>query len=235
MPVSVELHYDLWSEEAEYIAVPQLRQFWDRKQVRNFDGHAINVLCDEDLLGFATLHLLLHVMHGDLPLQRAWEIARFLNAHVSGDAFWTSWRTLHPPALRELETSMFYLVTNWFGCRCREELAADVQKLPVKLRSWLQEYPLAPLAREWTPNKSEIWLHVALISKSKDKVRVLFRRLLPVSMPSVAVRMVSQAPPRARLQARVRQLRFLVTRLTRHCVTFFPTLFDALRWLLLRS
>jgi hypothetical protein len=235
MPVSVELHYGLWSEEAEYVHIPQLHQFWDLKQARNFDGHNINVLCDADLLGFAALHLLLHVLHGDLPLQRAWEIARFLDTHVDNDAFWTSWRTLHSAALRQLETSMFYLVINWFGCRSRKELQADVEALPVKVRSWLNEFSLAPLAREWAPNKSETWLHLALIPRRKDKARVLFRRLLPTSMPSFADRATSQPRLLARLLMRVRQLRFLVTRLNHHFVTFLPTLFDALRWFLPRK
>jgi hypothetical protein len=37
--------------------------------------------------GFAALHLLLHLLHGDLPLQRAWEIARFLGTHACDEDF----------------------------------------------------------------------------------------------------------------------------------------------------
>jgi hypothetical protein len=231
MPVSVELHYDLWSKEAEYIVVPQLDQFWNRRQVRDFDGHKIKVLCDADLLGFAALHLLLHLLHGDLPLQRAWEIARFLDTHVTNDSFWASWRASHSAALRQLETSMFYLVTSWFECHARKDLGANVQKLPVMVKSWLREFSLAPLAREWKPNKSETWLHLALINKRKDKARVLFRRLLPISIPYVADRATSQESSVDKLLTRLRQRRVIMTRLARHFVTFFPTVFDGLRWL----
>src|SRR5579884_402030 len=99
MPISVELHYELWSDTAECIVVPGLEQFWERKVQREFDSHTIPVLRDEDLLGFAALHFLLHLLHGDLPLQRAWEIARFLDTHAQDDAFWQSWHAVHPPQL----------------------------------------------------------------------------------------------------------------------------------------
>jgi hypothetical protein len=231
MPISVELHYELWSEHSEYIAVPELEQFWARKRLRDFDGHKINVLCDEDLLGFAALHLLLHLIHGELPLQRAWEIARFLDTHVSDEFFWTSWRDSHPLALRQLETSIFYLVTNWFHCHSRQELAADVQGLPVLVKSWLEECFLAPLVREWAPNKLEIGLHLAFISNRKDKARILFRRLVPTSLPSFVDRAVSEASPMTKLVKHCRQIRLLASRLVRHAITLFPSLVEGLRWL----
>lgn len=235
MPISIELHYELWSERAEYVAVPGLDQFWKRKQVRDFEGHKVNVLCDEDLLGFAALHLLLHVLHGELPLQRAWEIARFLDTHAGDDFFWTSWSNLHPLPLRQLETCIFCLVTCWFSCRSRQEQAADGQHLPVTVKSWLEKFSMAPLVREWAPNKSEIGLHLALIPNGKDRTRILFRRLMPISLPFFADRAIAKLSLLAKLLKFFRQLRLLTSRLARHLVTFFPTLFDGLRWLWLRK
>ena len=230
MPISVELHYELWSESAEYITAPGIEQFWERKKLRDFDGYKINVLCDEDLLAFATLHLLLHLLHGELPLQRAWEIGRFLNEHITNDVFWNSWRNLHPVALRQLETPIFYLVTRWFECRSRRELEADFQALPAMVSSWFEKYSLAPVAREWAPNKLEIWLHLALITKRKEQLRVLFRRLIPTALPFFVNRARRQPSPRASLRMFYLRLRLLTTRLVRHLVTFFPTLLDGLRW-----
>jgi hypothetical protein len=230
MPISVELHYELWSEREEYIAVPDLEQFWERKRLRDFQGRKINVLCDADLLGFAALHFLLHLLHGDLPLQRAWEIARFLDTHVYDEVFWTSWRSSHSAALRQLETTMFYLVTNWFECHFRQGLRADVQTLPTIVQSWLAEFSLAPLAREWAPNKSEIWLHLAFVRDRIDRARILFRRLLPRGLPCFADRATSDTSTLPKLVRVVRQLRLVLSRFVRHFVTFLPTLFDGLRW-----
>ena len=235
MPISVELHYDLWSEAEEYIAVPDIEQFWERKKLRDFDGHKINVLCDEDLLGFAALHLMLHLLHGDLPLQRAWEIARFLDTHMDDEFFWTSWRNAHSTALAQVETSIFHIVTDWFGCRSRQELGADVQKLPVPVKSWLGKFSLAPLTREWAPNKLEIWLHLAFISSRKDKAFVLFRRLFPTSLPFFVDRAVPRPSLPVKLLKCARQLNLLLNRLVHHVVTFFPTIFDGVRWYWLRK
>lgn len=235
MPISVELHYELWSDRAEHIVVPELEQFWERKTLRNFDGCMINVLCDEDLLGFASLHLLLHLLHGELPLQRAWEIARFLDTRVSDEPFWTSWRNSHPAALRQLETCIFCLVTDWFECRLRQELETDFQRLPGTLKSWLKEFSLAPLAREWKPNKSEIWLHLAFIEKRKDKFRVLGRRLIPIALPMFADRAISRPSAISTLLTFCRQLPLLAGRLLVHLATFFPTLFEGVRWFWIRK
>lgn len=230
MPISVELHYELWSTGSEYIPVPGLSQFWERKKLRDFDGRLMHVLCDEDLLAFASLHLLLHLLHGELPLQRAWEIARFLDLHADDDVFWRLWRGFHPAALRQLELCVFHLVTEWFGCQCRRELRDDADTLPVRLSSWLRNYSFAPLSREWKPNKSELWLHLALINETRYKLLVFFRRLFPVSLPLYADR-GKPASRMTTLLALMRQSPRLTRRFIYHAGTFFPTLLDGLRWL----
>jgi hypothetical protein len=235
MPISVELHYELWSGDTDFIAAPGVKDFWERKRLRSFDGRAINVLCDEDLLAFATLHLLLHVLHGDLPLQRAWEIAHFLDTHVNDHEFWQSWRALHPTALRQLEMCIFCLVTEWFGCYWPKNLNIDFQTLPDAAIWWLRSSSLAPLRREWKPNKSELLLHLALITKRGHRFAILIRRLIPLSLPLFIDD--GTAPPswQSRVLATVRQSPRLFGRLLRHVMTFFPTLFEGLRWLVLRK
>ncbi len=234
MPISVELHYELWSEEAEYFAVPEVEHFWDRKELRDFDGRQINVLCTEDLLGFAALHLLLHLLHGDLPLQRAWEIARFLDLRSSDESFWKSWHALHSANLRRLEALIFYLVSCWFQNQLHKGLNTEFQQLPLTMKHWLESYYQAPLEREWTPNKSETWLHLALIDNPWNRARVFFRRLVPTSLPHFTDSAEARQTPMAKLLRPLRQLHFIRARLVHHVVTFIPTLFDGLRWFLLR-
>ncbi len=225
MPISIELHYELWSERAEFVKVPQIEEFWARRTARDFDGHKIHVLCDEDMLGFAALHLLLHLLHGDLPLQRAWEIARFLDTHAENDPFWERWRTIHDLELRQLEIPMYYLVSRWFGCRWPLRLRFDVFDLPEKLRFWLGAFSLSPLIREWRPNKREVWLHLALIRHRKDQAKVLLRRLFPLSLPPTGDRVSG----RKSFTFVVRRLRFVGSRFIRHLFTLMPTICDGLR------
>jgi hypothetical protein len=166
-----------------------------------------------------------------LPLQRAWEIGRFLDAHTTDKLFWTSWRTSHSAVLKQLEISVFYLVTKWFQCGSSHEFCADLKGLPPMVKLWLEKYCWAPLAREWAPNKLETLLHFALLSNSKDRVRVLFRRLTPPSVPTFSDRVEAQQSAAARLLTLLRQLRLISRRLVYHLITFFPALFDGIRWL----
>jgi Uncharacterised nucleotidyltransferase len=226
MPISVELHYELWSAKAEYIEVPQLDLFWARRTVRDFAGHNIAVLCQEDLLGFAALHLLLHLVHGDLPLQRAWEIAHFLETHADDDRFWKSWSTMHHSQLRQIEAAIYYLVCQWFGCRLSHSVSTEIFTLGDKLKAWLFNRSLAPLVSQWRPNKCEIWLHLTLVKTRKDQIKILLRRLFPLSLPSAPQRIVSPT-------ILIQRIRFLCSRFLRHLFTLAPTLLDGLRLALL--
>ncbi len=234
MPISVELHYELWSENTEYIAVPGQDEFWDRRQVREFDGHSMNVLCDEDLLGFAALHLLLHVLHGELPLQRAWEIGNFLH-HRSRDAiFWDSWRQAHRDPLRQMEALTFQLVHEWFECDLAPVLREEATNLPAAVRSWIEHFSLSPLKREFLANKDELWLHLALVKSWKKQTRVLLRRLFPAGVRTFADR-TSGISPAARACQVFRQRGLMMSRLAHHLCTILPTLYQGLRWMRLQK
>jgi hypothetical protein len=206
MPVAVEIHYELWSDRAEAILVPGAHDFWQRKVTRSFDGQRCNVLCDADLIGFAGLHLLLHVLHGELPMQRAWEIGRFLHTHSSCPDFWRLWTRLHSPDLKRLEVIAFHLVSRWFDCAWPQDLDTELNNLPPGVREWMKRFWRSPMERYWRPNKDEVWLHLALLNGIPMKTRVLLRRLLPIH-----------------------GRHFQLARLRHHFSTLLPTLFQGLR------
>jgi hypothetical protein len=231
MPISVELHYELWSDDAEHIKIPGLEQFWERRKRRDFDGRIINVLADEDLMGFAALHLLLHVLHGELPFQRAWEIASFLHTHAKDERFWASWQSLHAPALRQIEAGVFYLVSRWFDCESTIAFQTDRRQLPEMVQSWLEGCYTDPIKREWKPNKSETWLHLGLIESPRGKAQVLFRRLFPTSLPTFFDRPSPSASIASRVLNSYKQIPLLANRIVRHAVTLIPTLLDGVKLL----
>lgn len=216
MPVRVELHHDLWRSESEHIPIPGEEGFSARLQVRDIAGRRMRVLCPQDLLGFAALHFLLHLLHGDLPLQRAWEIARFLHTHADDAQFWSVWRRDHGQELRLAEAVAFQIVAAWFRCRVPECVQWDVEELPSSVRLWLDRFTFSPLTDARRPNKDELWLHLALIPSLGGRLRVLLRRLIPLR--ASRGRMLSGS------------------RLRRHASTFAPTVIQGLRWYgLLRS
>jgi hypothetical protein len=209
MPIHVEPHFRLWDSRAEGIAMPDESAFWDRRTVRQFDGRPFSVLCAQDLLGFAALHFLLHLLHGDLPLQRGWEIARFLDRHAADDAFWLQRQSLHSGSLRLLENVAFAIVLLWFHGEVHPSVQEEMRALPAGVRLWLEHYGLSPFDCWSRPNKDELWLHLALVHSLPRRVGIVLRRLFPT---------------------RLDRKGGLVARAAHHRRTFTPTVCGALRW-----
>jgi hypothetical protein len=214
MPIHVEPHYRLWSDHAEYISIPGQTDFWNRRAARDISGRRVSVLCPADLLGFAALHFLLHLLHGDLPLQRAWEIAHFLHEHAPDEEFWSRWRQLHSPALRRLETLAFAIAQIWFRCDVSDRVRRETHALPDDVRLWLDHFALSPLKQGSDPNKDELWLHLALIPTMLGRARVLLRRLFPFAI--------------------ARKGGVSGSRLAHHGRTLTPTVLGGLHWLRLK-
>ncbi len=202
LPIAVELHFQLWDEKFEAIAAPGEREFWDRRKGR--------LLALPDTLGFAALHLLMHLLHGDLRLQRAWEIAHFLEHHSGDRAFWETWRRWHPPQLRRLETIIFQLAAGWFGAALPNEAREEVRELPAGIQTWIERYALSPIEALFQPNKDEIWLHLCLVEGFLDRCAIVRRRLLPLRSGRPAA--------------------VLATRLAHHARSFFPSLAAGFAW-----
>ena len=210
MPVHVEPHFRLWSDSADHIPIPGQTDFWNRRVTRTITGRPVCVLCPQDLIGFAALHFLLHLMHGDLPLQRAWEIAFFLHGSAQNSEFWSRWRQLHSPALRRLQALVFAIAQVWFCCDVHGYAQHEIRGLSRDVHLWLDHFALSPLRRYSDPNKDEVWLHLALVHSRAGRARVLLRRLFPVVFS--------------------RKGGLTWARLAHHARTFMPTLRGGLRW-----
>ncbi len=217
LPIPVDLHYKLWDEEMESIAGPPEHEFWSRRSFVEVDGRTIPVLCLPDALAFSTLHLLMHLLHGDLRLQRAWEIAHFLDTRAADDDFWRCWAGLHSEDLRRLEVVIFNLAATWFGCRLPGFIEEEIERLPADIRLWIQHYGLSPIEALFSANKDELWLNICLLKSARDKRRIFFRRLLP--LPAGQLNTKSEVRPR-----------FLFGRVLHHARAFVPSCVGALKW-----
>jgi len=233
LPIPVDLHYVLWDEGTERIPGPPEHEFWERRLQISIAGRAIPVLCEADSLAFATLHLLMHVLHGDLRLQRAWEIAHFLHTRADDENFWRAWQQLHPAALRQLEVIIFALTADWFGCRYASRLEEERENLPHDVKLWMKRYALSPVEGLFSPNKHELWLNLALLGARRDRIDVFVRRVFPIRLPT---KQNSGSANDAREQlARRLELKFLISRLFRHARTLVPTLTGGLKWWWIRQ
>ena len=169
LPIHVELHHSLWSTETEHIRVPHTEAMWERRIPRSFGDRTYDVLALPDLIGFAALHIFLHLSHGDLPLQRVWEIAHFLEHGSVGDEFWQQRDAWHSRELRRIETVVFRIAADWFHCRLPARVQADVEALPNATRCWLDDFSLSPVTSHLDGNKHHVWLRFAVASGANER------------------------------------------------------------------
>ncbi|MGI8959627.1 MAG: MFS transporter [Bryobacteraceae bacterium] len=233
LPISVDLHYALWDQKTERIPGPPEHEFWDRRCQMLVDGRAMPVLCEADTLAFAALHLLMHVLHGDLRLQRAWEIAHFIHTRADDEDFWRRWRELHPPALRQLEVIVIVLTADWFGCRYAALLEEEAENLPHDVKLWMERYAFSSVEGMFSPNKQELWLNLALVNTARDKIDVFVRRMFPVRLPTK--HNSGSGDGERQGSARRRELKFFVFRLLHHARTLVPTLTGGMKWWWIRQ
>ena len=233
MPVSVDLHFRFWDEATERIEAPGLDEFWRRRTGYYVDGRRLPVLDPADALGYTALHLLRHVLRGSVRPYHAYELARFLNAHRAEGAFWDGWTELHQPKLKWLQAVAFQLATVWFGCQLPLAAAEQIEALPEDVRLWFKCWSAAPVRGLIRPNKDELWLHLAMLENTSDRMRVLRRRLVPLLIPAPidALHVPEGEKTQAiRWRARTRYGAWLAGRAAYHLRTLPPVFLGAARW-----
>jgi hypothetical protein len=223
MPLAIELHFQFWNPQLEFLPAQGVDEFWTRRVCRNVAGAELNVLSPPDAVAYAALHLLKHVLHGDTKPFHVYEIASFLHGHAADEDFWRSWRTLHSPSLRRLQAVSFLLAESWFGCRLPPAVREEAERLPAATRRWFREFALSPAVQRFRPNKNELWLHLSLVESRRDALRIARRRLIPANLPP---------PARATATAGRHSVyaRWLWKRLRHHTISLGTTIISGARW-----
>jgi predicted MFS family arabinose efflux permease len=235
LPIPVDLHFSMWDEKMEGIPGPQEQDLWKRRQSLIVDGQAVLVLDPADSLAFAALHLMMHLLHGDLRLQRAWELAYFIESHADDQQFWIRWRGLHAGQSGQLQFIAFTLVSKWFGCRRPELLEREADFLPPDVLLWISHYGFSPVENLFVPNKDEVWLNLCLLKSYKAKVRVFARRLLPLKAAAEGSNGPKDDAPINGTNATLQRIRFLLERSAVHVRTMPLTCLRGLQWWWIRQ
>jgi predicted MFS family arabinose efflux permease len=233
IPIAVEIHFRFWNERLERLRAPGVEEFWERRVRREIAGIPIDSLNPVDALGFASLHLLKHVVQGSARPFHILEIARFLESHAGNDSFWSDWTGIHDPQLRRLQAAMFLLAREWFGCETGAVAAEEIERLPAATRQWFDEFAPSPARQIFHPAKDELWLHLSLVESRLDGLAVARRRLLPLSLPGPvdAVHIpAGEMNARRRLLRRARWVRHALRRTAHHSRALLPAATSGARW-----
>jgi predicted MFS family arabinose efflux permease len=229
IPPTVELHFRFWDSEAECLPAPGVEEFWPRRVEQ--DG--IPVLHSADRLTYSALHLLRHLFRGSARVNHVYEIARFLETHAENDAFWSDWRKLQPEPLRRLQAVAFRLAAAWFGCHVAPEAAEQIQRLTGDVPTWFENYTASPIEALFYPNKHELWLHLALLDSSRDRRKILLRKIFPLTLPAAYGDVFvpdREITFRARWKYRIRYAVHLASRTVHHARTMPVMLSHAVQW-----
>lgn len=179
-PGCVDLHFQFWDPATERFEAPGVAEFWDRR----ISQEGLPVLHPADRLGYTALHLLRHLLRGNVRATHVYEIAYFLHTQAENEEFWNTWRDLHRAPLRRLEAVSFQLAARWFGCAVPAAPREEIEQLGEDVSQWFDAYAASPVENQFHPNKHELWLHFALLESSRDRRRVFVRRILPPTLPS---------------------------------------------------
>jgi len=232
-PLAVELHFRLWDAGTERIGLAGLEPMWDRRVERRIEDLSFTGLDAVDTVAYASLHLLRHLLRGDVRLYHAYELAHFLETTSHDSSFWARWRETHPDSLRALQAISFRLAAEWFGCAASGEVRDELARLAEPVQRWFRLFAMDPIEAKVHPNKNELWLHLSLVQSAADKRAIAMRRLLPfqrVKTQHAAHVPESEVNWRLRLKRRSFQFRFTWTRLAHHARSTAPTLAGGVRW-----
>lgn len=235
MPLSIELHYRLWDRDFEAFEPQGIAELSERLQRRRLEELNFTAFHPADELGYAALHLVRHLLRGDLRPSHIYELAWFLESHTNDGPFWETWSDLHHESLRRVEALCFALAKAWFDCTLPEAAREEIGGLPDELSRWIEWHALSPLAGVFHPNKDEIWLHWNLVDSPRARLLVLRRRLLPGHVPKFQAAphlAKNQLTWRIRLRNRWHEAGFLWGRLAHHLRALSSAGWSAIHWFL---
>jgi hypothetical protein len=188
----------------------------------NVGGIQLPVLHPVDGLGYTALHVLRHLLRGNVTAGQVYELAGILDRHAGNDEFWALWRAWHSPQLQRLEAVAFDLAKAWFGC---------ATPLPGPSERWFREFAWSPLAAQFRANKDELWLHLDLLESAADRWCVARRRLLPSRLPGpVDAVYLPEMSWRRRWTKRLRYGAYVTGRMWHHTSTLPRTLGAGVHW-----
>jgi hypothetical protein len=230
LPISVELHFRFWDSDTERISVPHLEDFWLRRTGYMAQGVRIPMLALSDGISYSALHLVRHLLRGDLRIYHVYELAHFLNHTAADDELWGEYLDNRGGYPSKMDAVAFCLAHKWFACHLHPIVREAIDTLPPSVRRWFDVFGDSPLTND-RPNKDELFLHLALVGNAVDRCRILRRRLVPVHGLHVAMPSDEASSLPRRILAKFSQpVRFLAGRTLYHLRTAVSLLTSLFRW-----
>jgi hypothetical protein len=184
MPLSIELHFSMWNEKVTLLPGHEIRDFYQRRQIRVIEGMHVPVLDDIDILGHFSMHILRDLLAYGTPIHHLYELAEFIERKASREDFWLEWQRQHSDALRAKEVIAFDLARRCFGCPIPEHAQEVLDRLPRQQSSWLERFGQIPLEIPFRECKDAVWLHWSLLKEDGGRSTLIRRAFFPNRLPN---------------------------------------------------
>jgi hypothetical protein len=239
MPPGIELHFCFWNERVNLIEIPEVGQFWGRRESRRLAGMDVCGLNGADHIGYLSLHILRGVLSGDWVIHHVFELARFLHTRSRDVEFWSQWHDGHSSNLRSLEAIGFCLARSWFSCALPELARVEADRLPQARKEWLRRFGGSPLEVMFRRNKDGKLLQLLLATSRTSRKSALLGAILPhhVAGPDETdVGMKNRRPVRLNASRYVKYVAYLVDRVVVNCAANLSFLLHGVKlWLSTRA
>jgi hypothetical protein len=179
MPLCIEVHFCIWNHAVSMIPLPEVEQFWTRRIQRHLGALAFPALDPVDHLGYFALHVLREIFGAGRVAHRALELATFLDGRSNDACFWSEWKSMHSPQLRQVEVVAVALAADWFGAAMPAAVEEEIDALPAGLRAWITGCGASPLAAMDSRTRDGRLLQMLLTRSSGSRWKILRRALSP--------------------------------------------------------
>ena len=195
MPPAIDVHFCLWNDSVNCITIPEVGEFWNRRQLRILKELRFPALHPVDHAGYFALHILRDIFDAKSPAHHLLELATLLHKHSRKDDFWSEWVAMHSPRLRRMESIAFSLAIAWFSCDAPSAVTAEINSLPPQVQAWIRTCGSTPLEGIFCRTREGKLLQSLLVDAPGTQWMILWKALTPSRVYSPRTRARNIAHP----------------------------------------
>ncbi len=232
LPRKVELHTQIWDEDAFGIPLRVPERPLHRRSWRSYEGWCFFGLSREDSFLFQTMHVFQHILHDWCRLSWLWEIAYFLEHSRADTPFWNSLRSnlQGNKPLTEVVALVVSLAARLFHATLPDAIKEVILRtMRGRVGLWVERYGLNSAVDNFAENKYGLFLYREFIRDDAAWRQIRRKRLLPVHRPN-HVRGAELSAPSVLLPSSWRQCWYVLQRVVHHALKGAGYLWESTRW-----
>jgi hypothetical protein len=185
-PPAIEVHFCLWNDSVSSIAVPEVEEFWKRREIRACEELIFPALHRVDHLAYFAMHILRDIFNEESRPNHVRELGTFLERRANDNAFWKQWTAMYSPRSRSMQATVFSLAIDWFSCNASDTVRSEIASLPPQVGAWIKRCGCTPLESQFRRTRDGRLLQFLLAETAETRKKILWKALVPDRLPGPA-------------------------------------------------